>query len=106
MGVFGVSARGERVDFDLLKIKQQLAANPVNVDVQNRRKIIDVKNGLKPREVTEEITTSKNALKVIDTSNEEVNEAFAIALQAAQVSSTVEVQPKELQPEMDLKKKK
>jgi hypothetical protein len=105
MGVFGVSARGERVDFDLLKIKQQLAANPVNIDVQNRRKIIDVKNGLKPREVVEE-NTKKNALKVIDTSNEEVNEAFAIALQAAQVSSTVEVETKELQPEMDVKKKK
>lgn len=106
MGVFGVSARGERVDFDLLKIKQQLSSSPVNIDIQNRRKIIDVKNGLKPREIPDEKPSSKIALKVIDTSNEEVNEAFAIALQAAQVSSTVEVQPKELQPEMDLKKKK
>ena len=106
MGIFGVSARGERVDFDLLKIKQQLSASPVNVAIQNRRKVIDVKNGLKPREIPDEKPASKIALKVIQTSNEEVNEAFAMAFQAAQISAGVEEQFRELQPEMDSKKKK
>ena len=44
------SARGEMVDFDLLSIKQHLAATPVPVSVQNRRKFIDERDGLKSRE--------------------------------------------------------
>ena len=45
------SARGELVDFDVLTIKQQLAANPVPVGVDQRRKFIDEKGGLKVRTV-------------------------------------------------------
>lgn len=44
------SARGEMVDFDLLSIKQHLATTPVPVSVQNRRKFIDERDGLKTRE--------------------------------------------------------
>lgn len=44
------SARGEIVDFDLLAIKQHLSATPVPVSVQNRRKFIDERDGLKTRE--------------------------------------------------------
>lgn len=44
------SARGEMVDFDLLSIKQHLAATPVPVSVQSRRKFIDERDGLKSRE--------------------------------------------------------
>ncbi len=44
------SARGQMVDFDLLAIKQHLAATPVPVSAQNRRKFIDEKDGLKTRE--------------------------------------------------------
>jgi hypothetical protein len=43
------SARGQRVNFDLLKIKQQLATQPVSVGVNNRRKFIDEKDGVKSR---------------------------------------------------------
>ena len=43
------SARGELVDFDLLAIKQQLASKPVPVSVDERRKFIDEKDGLKSK---------------------------------------------------------
>lgn len=45
------SARGELVDFDLLAIKQQLATTPVPVAVDQRRKFIDEKDGVKTREM-------------------------------------------------------
>ncbi len=37
------SARGEMVDFDLLKIKEQIASTPKTVDVQAREAFIDKK---------------------------------------------------------------
>jgi hypothetical protein len=37
------SARGEVVDFDLLMIKQQLAAAPSNIEVARRQEFIDNK---------------------------------------------------------------
>ena len=43
------SARGNVVDFDLLAIKEQLAAKPVPVGVNERRRFIDEKDGLKSR---------------------------------------------------------
>lgn len=44
------SARGEVVDFDLLAIKQQLAAKPVPVGVDQRRRFIDEKTGVKAKD--------------------------------------------------------
>lgn len=44
------SARGDLVDFDLLAIKQQLATTPVPVSVNQRRRFIDEKDGVKTRE--------------------------------------------------------
>jgi hypothetical protein len=43
------SARGKMVDFDLLAIKQQLAVRPAPVGVNQRRKFIDEKDGIKHR---------------------------------------------------------
>lgn len=43
------SARGEIVDFDLIAIKQQLATTPVPVSVNQRRKFIDEKDGIKAK---------------------------------------------------------
>lgn len=43
------SARGEIVDFDLLSIKQQLAVTPVPVSVDQRRRFIDEKDGIKTK---------------------------------------------------------
>lgn len=49
------SARGDVVDFDLLAIKQQLALKPVPVSVDQRRKFIDERDGLKTRRVEAEV---------------------------------------------------
>jgi hypothetical protein len=43
------SARGDLVDFDLLAIKEQLATTPIPVGVNQRRKFIDEKDGIKTR---------------------------------------------------------
>jgi len=72
------SARGDVVDFDLLAIKQQLAATPVPVGVSNRRKFIDEKDGVKSR-----------ARAV-----QPVPEALAVAAAAAEQSATARTAPK------------
>ncbi len=41
------SARGEIVDFELLAIKAQLASTPVTKAVEDRKKAIDQKDGVK-----------------------------------------------------------
>lgn len=46
MGKAVRSARGAVVDFDLLKIKEQLAGQPAPVSVADRREYIDVRDGL------------------------------------------------------------
>lgn len=46
------SARGEAVDFDLLAIKNQLAATPTPVNVNARRNFIDERDGIRVRENT------------------------------------------------------
>jgi hypothetical protein len=57
------SARGERLDFDLLKIKQQIASAPAPTDVKAREKFIDskFKRRLKraQRQVSETIAATK-----------------------------------------------
>jgi hypothetical protein len=50
MGKIARSARGTIVDFDLLAIKEQLATAPVPVSVDQRRKFIDEKDGVKTRQ--------------------------------------------------------
>jgi hypothetical protein len=59
MAKMGISARGVSVNFDILQIKQQLASKPVSIGVDERRKFIDVKNGIKLKEEV------KNGLQVI-----------------------------------------
>ena len=44
------SARGEVVDFDLIAIKQQLAMAPTPVSVNQRRRFIDEKDGVKTKQ--------------------------------------------------------
>lgn len=47
------SARGDLVDFDLLAIKQQLAQAPATVGVNDRRRFIDEKDGVRTKQVIE-----------------------------------------------------
>lgn len=44
------SARGQFVDFDVLAIKQQLATTPVPVSVDDRRRFIDEKDGIRTKQ--------------------------------------------------------
>lgn len=68
------SARGEIVDFDLLAIKQQLATTPVPVGVDQRRKFIDEKDGIKSKQVVQPATPAS------------VPSALMMGVEAAKVS--------------------
>lgn len=103
MAVIGRSAKGEIVDFDILKIKQQLASRPAAVSVDGRRKFIDTKDGVKPKEQKQQV---QNALRILTTEEEpvitqpdltdaiDVNDLLAVALEAATQSSTVKTTKK------------
>lgn len=52
------SARGQIVDFDLLAIKQQLAVTPVPVGVDDRRRFIDEKDGIRTKNVQEPVASA------------------------------------------------
>jgi len=66
------SARGDHVDFDLLAIKQQLATKPVPVGVNERRRFIDEKDGIKS--------------KVVAPAPAALPEAFQIAVEAVRAA--------------------
>lgn len=66
------SALGEIVNFELIAIKQQLASNPVPKTVEDRRRFIDEKDGVR--------TT-----KVVEPSN-----ALLVGLEAAEESAEAE----------------
>ena len=68
------SARGELVDFDLLAIKKQLAAGQVAAGVDERRRFIDEKDGVRTTKV---VTPEPEA------------SALSLGLEAAEVSATV-----------------
>ena len=67
------SARGEVVDFQLLTIKQKLASAPAPASVEQRRRFIDEKDGVR--------TT-----KVVAT--EVASDALSLGLAAAEESAT------------------
>ena len=69
------SARGEQVDFDLLRIKEQIAAGPKPVNVQSREEFIDrkVRRRAKKQQITTqntEVDVSQNLDSVQDPQNE------------------------------------
>ena len=45
------SARGEIINFELIAIKQQLASAPTPVEVENRRRFIDEKDGIRTKTI-------------------------------------------------------
>ena len=69
------SARGEVVNFELIAIKQQLASVPTPVGVDDRRRFIDEKDGIRTKQVIEQQT--------------EVADALSLGLDAAEISATV-----------------
>lgn len=65
------SAKGEMVDFDLLKIRQKLSAQPVTLDVKAREDFIDKKLRRRMRKiktaVAGPITVDSEALLAVET---------------------------------------
>ena len=57
-GTRGKSARGEIVDFDLMKIKQQLADAPKTVEVKKREEMITAKR--KRKKIVEPVDEEEN----------------------------------------------
>jgi hypothetical protein len=55
------SAKGEIVDFDLLKIKAQIASAPKTTNVQAREDFIDRKFKRRLKKLTEEVTDNQSA---------------------------------------------
>lgn len=70
------SARGELIDFELLAIKQQLAAAKPPKTVEDRKIAIDIKDGVKQK-----------SIPVIDAAPADVN-FLALSNDAANLSST------------------
>lgn len=56
------SAKGEIVDFDLLKIRQKLAAQPVTLDVKAREDFIDKKLHRRMKKIKAATNINPNAL--------------------------------------------
>ena len=90
------SARGELVDFDLLAIKQQLMLTPVPVGVDQRRKFIDEKDGIKTR------TSIANMPSALSMAMESVAESEEALVEQVEISIEEEV----VQPQSSPKGKK
>ena len=56
------SARGEVIDFDLLKIKQQIASRPPTTDVKKREDFIDKKLRRRVKRIKKDITTEEETV--------------------------------------------
>lgn len=52
------SAKGRVIDFDLLKIKRQMAGKPVTIDVKARQNFIDQKARRRLRKITKQATAA------------------------------------------------
>jgi hypothetical protein len=86
MGRITRSARGEIVDFDILEIQQALAAAPIPVSVNQRRKFIDEKGGFsKATPVAEPVETAISDEKQIN----ELPLALRVSAEAAAESASV-----------------
>ena len=83
MSKFARSARGEIIDFDLLAIKQQLAMKPVPVGVDERRRFIDEKDGLKTKQPQDASAVAGDSADVMSS----VPSALAMSLAAAEESA-------------------
>lgn len=99
------SARGTIVDFDIMKIKQQLAANPVQVGTEERRRFIDTKDGIKPKPIVETIPEIPAGLK--DISALSIASQFVVEEESfADDESPAEELPVDLAAELSAKAKK
>lgn len=64
------SAKGEIVDFDLLKIKEQIASAPKTTNVQAREDFIDRKFRRRLKKLTDEVIDTQSAGEIDTTPTE------------------------------------
>lgn len=69
------SARGELVDFELLAIKQQLASAKPPKEVEDRKKAIDIKDGVKSATAPDVdfLALSKDAAAISSAAGKQLN---------------------------------
>ena len=60
------SMKGEIVDFDVLKIKQQIAASPAPIEVSERKSFIDNKLQRRIRRAKDSIQNAKDNVKKLE----------------------------------------
>ncbi len=77
------SAKGQIIDFDLLKIKEQMVDSPRPTNVQARQDFIDQKMRRRVKRVKDQLLEAKNKAKPVD------------------VKPTIEVQSAEQGPKID-----
>lgn len=88
-----LSAKGERVDFDLLKIKQQIASAPKATTVKAREDFVDRKFKRRLKRQTQELVDRVNALVIPD---EPVEELFEEEIhESEELEITPPTKPKE-----------
>ncbi len=84
------TARGKIIDFDLMKVKTQIASAPKPVAVQNRENFIDRKLRRKLRKAQREAAVKKAAAnKPIDVGNDIVKSAPAAPVQKKSIRRRV-----------------
>lgn len=64
------TARGERIDLDVIKIKGQLAQAPMNIEVERRKKFIDMKEE-RPKRAAYDLTVTPEALAALEAIKQE-----------------------------------
>jgi hypothetical protein len=89
------TARGERVDLDVIRIKGQLAQAPMNIEVERRKKFIDTKEE-KPKRASYDLTVT----------NQAIEEALAAIKQESKVESQAAVESFEVEAPAGDKKRK
>ena len=82
------TARGKIIDFDLMKVKTQIASAPKPVAVQNRENFIDRKLRRKLRKAQRE-AAAKKASKPVDVGNDIVKSAPAAPAQKKSIRRRV-----------------
>lgn len=93
MSKFARSARGNLVDFDLLAIKQQLAMTPTAVGVDQRRKFVDEKDGIRVK--SDKVNTEAK-----------MSAALAMAFEAVEASASAAEEIEQTLPVQKIKQTK
>ena len=65
------SAKGEVIDFDLLKIKEQIASRPPTTDVKKREDFIDRKLRRRVKRIKKEVVAEEVVVETVTEENKD-----------------------------------